>query len=335
MEDRKVTIADIADALGVSTATVSNVLHGKTKKISDKTVKRVQEKIEEMKYIPNMAAILLAQNNSRIIGIVINDHPKYEGRVLEDGYISSALNGLMKVINDSGYFLMVKTTTDWNDIPAIASMWNMEGIILSGFCEADYSKLRANMHIPFVVYDGYFPENDRIVNLTIDNYDGGYKVGEYLKTMGHKKALCISDNFICMDKDRIEGFRKAFGDDKTDVLQVPMEKKERYAFYEKSWSKVLACTAVFAVSDYYAIDFIQYAKRKGLDIPRDISVVGFDDSMMSEGSNPPLTTVRQDSTYRAKKAVECLKKMRAGESVEHTIALPVTLSVRESVCKRD
>ena len=83
-DENKVRIADVAEALGLSTATVSNVLHGKTKKISDSTVKRVQEKLVEMGYIPNMAATLLAQNNSRIIGVVINDHPKYEGHVLED-----------------------------------------------------------------------------------------------------------------------------------------------------------------------------------------------------------------------------------------------------------
>lgn len=62
MQENRVTIADIVEALGLSTATVSNVIHGKTKKISDETVKRVQHKLEEMNYIPNMAGILLAQN---------------------------------------------------------------------------------------------------------------------------------------------------------------------------------------------------------------------------------------------------------------------------------
>ena len=81
----RVRIVDIAEELGLSTATVSNVIHGKTKKISDETVKRVQELLEERQYIPSMAGILLAQNDSRIIGIVVNDHEKYEGHVLEDG----------------------------------------------------------------------------------------------------------------------------------------------------------------------------------------------------------------------------------------------------------
>jgi len=68
MTQHRVRIVDVADALGLSTATVSKVIHGKTEKISDKTVKRVQQELEKSGYIPNMAGILLARNNSRIIG---------------------------------------------------------------------------------------------------------------------------------------------------------------------------------------------------------------------------------------------------------------------------
>ncbi len=85
MAQNRVRIIDVADALGLSTATVSKVIHGKTEKISDETVKRVQQELERSGYIPNMAGILLARNNSRIIGVVVNDNVKYEGRVLEDG----------------------------------------------------------------------------------------------------------------------------------------------------------------------------------------------------------------------------------------------------------
>lgn len=77
MTQNRVRIVDVADALGLSTATVSKVIHGKAEKISDKTVKRVQQELERLGYIPNMAGILLARNNSRIIGVVLNDHEKY------------------------------------------------------------------------------------------------------------------------------------------------------------------------------------------------------------------------------------------------------------------
>ena len=83
MTQNRVRIVDVADALGLSTATVSKVIHGKTEKISDKTVKRVQQELEKSGYIPNMAGILLARNNSRIIGVVVNDHEKYDVKVYE------------------------------------------------------------------------------------------------------------------------------------------------------------------------------------------------------------------------------------------------------------
>ena len=156
MTQNRVRIVDVADALGLSTATVSKVIHGKTEKISDETVKRVQQELERSGYIPNMAGILLARNNSRIIGVVVNDHEKYEGRVLEDGFVMSSLNALSHEVNEKGYFLMIKTTSDIREIPVFASMWNMDGLILIGFCEADYESLRNQMRISFVVYDGYF-----------------------------------------------------------------------------------------------------------------------------------------------------------------------------------
>lgn len=119
MEQNRVRIADIAEALGISTATVSNVIHGKTAKISDATVKRVEQELEKTGYIPNMAGILLARNNSRIIGVVMNDHIKYEGRVLEDGFVMSSLNALSREANEKGYFLMIKTTADIREIPVL------------------------------------------------------------------------------------------------------------------------------------------------------------------------------------------------------------------------
>lgn len=123
-DENKVRIIDIANDLGVSTATVSNVLHGKTKKISDATIKRVEQKLEESGYIPNMAATLLARNNSRIIGVVVNNHEKYEGRVLEDPFISSAINYLSDEIENAGYFMMLKKAKEIMDAVRFSSMWN-------------------------------------------------------------------------------------------------------------------------------------------------------------------------------------------------------------------
>jgi len=327
----RVRIVDIAEELGLSTATVSNVIHGKTKKISDQTVKRVQELLEKRAYIPSMAGILLAQNNSRIIGIVVNDHEKYEGHVLEDGFISSAINALSREINQASYFMMVKTTTQWNEIVRFASMWNMEGLVLLGFCEQDYKKLRESMHIPFVVYDGFFEETQRICNLTIDNYDGGYQVGVYLKQMGHERVLCISDNFICMDAERMDGCVAAMGTESVDFMQIPFWKEERMQFYENQILDILEYTAVFAVSDFYAIELMNYFQQRGIHVPEDISIVGFDDSPLCVHSVPELTTVRQDVSLRAKYAISILQNLRNELEAPLTLKLPVSIVERQSV----
>ena len=92
MEEQRVRISDIAQERGLSTATVSNVIHGKTKKISDETVKRVMALLEERQYIPSIAGILLAQNSSKFIGVFVNDLEKYEGHTLRGGPIKQYEN---------------------------------------------------------------------------------------------------------------------------------------------------------------------------------------------------------------------------------------------------
>ena len=332
MAQNRVRIIDVADALGLSTATVSKVIHGKTEKISDETVKRVQQELERSGYIPNMAGILLARNNSRIIGVVVNDNVKYEGRVLEDGFVMSSLNALSHEVNKKGYFLMIKTTTDIREIPVFASMWNMDGLILMGFCEADYEQLRNQMRISFVVYDGYFENCSKVVNLVIDHYDGGYQAGRYFRELGHKKALCISDNYICMDKERIDGFCKAFQPGETMVWQIPNNEKNRRIFYQKRLNDLVRSnvSAVFAVSDFYALEFMRFLQAKDIRIPEDIQIIGFDDNMASRESNPTLTTIHQDASLRAETAIECLEAMRDGLDYEAGIVLPVQLVKRES-----
>lgn len=336
MEEKRVRIRDIAEELGLSTATVSNVLHGKTKKISDETVKRVQALLEERQYIPSMAGILLAQNSSKIIGVVINDHKKYEEHALEDAFISSALNYLSTEIEKNGQFMMIKKTTVPEEIIKFASMWNMDGLVLIGFCNEDYMYLRNHMRIPFVVYDGFCDCAERICNITIDNFDGGLQVGRYFLEKGHKKALCISDNDICMDKERYDGFCAGFGKENVEFLLIPMSKKERKEFYLANLDRIKSCSAIFAVSDYYAVDMIQFLKEQGIVIPDDISIVGFDDTPVCKMISPKLTSVRQDTKLRAQIAIQKLRDLREKKEIETILRLPVTLIEREStgVCRR-
>ena len=249
----RIRICDIAEELGVSTATVSNVIHGKTHKVSSETVQRVQELLEKRQYIPSMAGILLAQNDSRIIGIVVNDHKKYESHVLEDPFIAASLNALSSEIDRAGQFMMVKATTKADDIIRFASMWNLDGMVLIGFCEEDYQLLRNHMRIPFVAYDGFFEHPKGICNLTIDNYDGGFQVGQHFKALGHQRALCIADNNICMDKERWEGFHTAFPN--ADFWQIPMGQSQRRRFY---------CEHLEALKRYTAFQYGTFIANQAL-----------------------------------------------------------------------
>ena len=325
----KVRIVDIANELGVSTATVSNVIHGKTKKISDRTVRRVQEKLEERGYIPNMAATLLAQNSSRIIGVVINDHEKYEGRVLTDPFVALAVNDLADEIEGNDYFMMVKKTTDLMSAVKFASMWNMVGMVILGFCDHEYQELRGRVHIPFVVYDGYFENRGRICNLQLDDRDGGRQVGEYLRELGHRKVLCVADNQECMDRQRYEGLCSGLGF-QADFMMVPMQKRERDRYYQERLPQLHGYSAIFAASDYYAVDLIRFLQSSGVKIPEDISVVGFDDSAICEQVVPSLTSVRQDYRARAQMAVRLLKRMREQPDYTGDFTIPVQLVERNS-----
>ena len=329
-ENRPIRIADIAEELGVSTATVSNVIHGKTAKVSEVTIAKVQETLEKRGYIPNMAGILLAQNSSKIIGVFVNDHEKYEGHTLEDAFIASSLNHLSDEIERNGFFMMVKKAKTADDVIKFASMWNMDGIVIIGFCHQDYSYLRNHMRIPFVIYDGYCNNPERIANITIDNFDGGRQMGEYFRQKRFGLTLILSDNEMGVDKERIEGFISAYGEDNCRKLMLPMHKDKRMQFYDEHMDDFKEADAVFAVSDAYAAEIMRVLKDNGLRVPEDIAVAGFDDNPICEMVSPTLTTVKQDGALRAKVAIEKLIELKSSGSSDTLINLPVSLVIRQS-----
>lgn len=339
MNDDRVTIKDIAEELGVSTATVSNVIHGKTKKISQQTVAKVQEKIEESGYLPNMAAVLLAQNTSKIVCIVLSNDEKYENKMIEDPFVSGMLNYLSKELAKNDYFVMLKEESDINQIVRYASMWNMAGLVLIGFCAVDYERLRSNMHIPFVVVDSYKKDVHKYSDVGINNVEGGFLAGSYLIKMGHEKIMFLSDNDEDCDHDRYIGLTKAL-----KAANIPIDKKnfkilspfkeERRKNYEKIYLDINEYTAVFAASDMYAIEFMNFLQEKGVHIPKDISIIGFDDIPLASMVYPTLTTVSQNLELRSKVAVELLLELINGMIEGRQELLPVTLVERGSISKK-
>lgn len=339
MNENRVTIKDIAEELGVSTATVSNVIHGKTKKISQQTVTKVQEKIESSGYLPNMAAVLLAQNTSKIVCIVLSNDVKYENKMIEDPFVSGMLNYLSKELAKHDYFVMLKEEPDINEIVRYASMWNMAGLVLIGFCSVDYERLRNNMHIPFVVVDSYQKDVHKYSDVGIDNINGGFLAGSHLIKMGHERIMFLSDNDEDCDHDRYIGLTDALKAanipfDKRDFKMLSPFKEEREKIYEKIYLEIKEYTAAFAASDMYAIEFMNFLMKKGMNIPQDFSIIGFDDIPLASMVYPALTTVSQNLELRAKVAVELLLELINGTTEGRMKLLPVTLKERESVSER-
>ena len=264
--------------------------------------------------------------------MVVNNHPKYEGRVLEDPFISSAVNALSDALESHGYFLMLKKTSEIMDIIPFASMWNMDGMVIMGFCEDEYQKLRDRIRIPFVVYDGIFQNDRNICNLTLDDFDGGRQVGTYFREHARKSVLFIADNQLRPDFDRYEGLCYGYGR-RTDFLEVPMSKGERQAFYRNALPKNQNLDSVFAASDYYAAEVMNYLINAETRVPEDVWVVGFDDVELCRNVIPQLSSVRQDVNMRAQKAVEYLERMKADRSYSATEKIPVQFVPRMSCGK--
>ena len=143
-------------------------------------------------------------------------------------------------------------------------------------------------------------------------------------------ALCISDNDIGVDMERFRGFAAGFAPGNASLQIVPMQKESRHKFYLQHIDMLKEKTAIFAVSDYYAIDIMSFLSEKGICVPKDMSVVGFDDIPMCQMVQPSLTSVKQDGALRAKLAIEKLTQLRQQEEIDTEITLPVTLVVRNS-----
>ena len=116
--------------------------------------------------------------------------------------------------------------------------------------------------------------------------------------------------------------------------KVSAETAERRAFYRQYLETFRRAAAVFAVSDAYAVELIGFLAEQGIRVPEDISVAGFDDTPICEMLRPALTTVHQDGALRAKLAVEALRELKEGHTVETEILLPVSLVIRKSTAPR-
>ncbi len=311
-------LKSIAEKAGVSTATVSNVINGNYHKVSQETVAKVQKIIDENEYAPNATARSLASKKSRIIGVVVpNLGP--EENFFVNPYNAHVLALLENYIRNQGYYMMMRCVGQCREIIPLFSSWNVDGIIFFGTFKSEIEDIHRRLRVPTVFIDAYADELG-IVNVGIDDYKGGYLAARYLLGRGHREIAFVgpSVEYPGVIRQRYLGFCAACAE--KDIRITPEHYFEAFTLYQHGVSagqKIAACgrhfTAVSVMSDIVAFGVIEGLRLCGLNVPEDVSVIGFDNLPECRYSNPKLTTISQDLPQKARLVGERLFAMIRGE----------------------
>lgn len=333
-----VTIKEMANMLGVSTTTVSNVIHGKTSETSPQTIALVQKTIQECGYVPNISARNLAQNQSGIIGIVMKEKKGQHENLIADPFYSELVGAVEKVMRRKGYYLMMCISDNVDEILKSVKSWNVDGLIMVSMDYKDISYIRSSYENSIVLIDCYeCPEDAAEVNITLDDEKGAYDITEYLIRSGHRKMAYLTFRMEGIVKIRYEGCKaalKTYGISagKEDFPVISVEELGLGGAMETALSLVPKYTAIICSSDYYAAHTINHMADRGIRVPEDVSVTGFDDNEYAQLVRPGLTTVHQDVSEKGTRAAHVLLDMiKKKERLQQKIILPFKLIVRDSV----
>ena len=338
-----ITIKEIAARLGMSTTTVSNVIHGKTREVSAETIERVQKFLEEVEYVPNINARNLAQGQSKIIGVVLKSldfRLWHSSNILNDPFVSEMIGGIESAVREAGYYMMLYISDDIAEIIQRISIWNVDGLILFCMMDDDGNRVAAKYHKPMVCIDTYSSEKkDDFVNVGLDDEKSTCEAVNYLIDNGHRKIGFVTDNRVGVDRARFWGYRKALAEagieysDRDFFLLEPAEEAIGRNI-EKLCRRARNYTALFCCSDIYATIMMSALKERGLRVPEDISIIGFDDNLFSKVCTPRLTTVHQDADEKGRVAAQTLVGMITGKApASKKIRLETRLVIRDSVRK--
>ena len=315
------TIKEIAEALNVSTATVSNVIHGNLKKMSPATAEIIRKKLEEYSYIPNMSARILAKGQSSIIGVITNYPNREEKFALQDPFVSELMGALENAIRTEGYYMMLNAAQNANEIARIAQTWDVDGLIVMGLQANQCRELMEEAKKPIVFIDCYFDRGEMYNNVGLDDRKGMYQLTRYLLKSGHRNMLFIGDQPVLwgVDANRLQGHIDALATagiewDQKNYREISKDRKIRQQDFEKLAKRLRRenTTAWLFTSDYYAVEAINFLHDAGFHVPEDISVTGFDDNILAHVVRPRLTTVHQDVYKKAEAAVKMLMGIISG-----------------------
>jgi LacI family transcriptional regulator len=328
------TLEDVATRAGVSTATVSKVLSN-TPYFTEATRQKVMRAVEELGYVPNLAARALAAGKTGIIGVVF---PYVYDAIFADPHVLHILEGIEAECTRRGYNILLSTphvTPDGVDehyLRLIQSSY-IDGII--ALDNVPFASVLGPVHtkgIP-VVSLGYHLTD---CWLRSDDFSGGFQLMRHLLDLGHRAIgiIGVPQDLNFSANYRMEGLRAAAEAAGLDFAAMPVAEGD---FSVASGAACAAhlltqspdLTALICLNDRMAIGAIQQARRFGRRVPDDVSIVGYDDIPLASVFDPPLTTIASNAPAIGCEATRMLFDLLGGKSPEAAV-FPVELIVRDS-----
>lgn len=334
------TIKDIAREAGVSVTTVSNVIHGKSSHVAAETVERINKIIDAYNYTPNLSARALVNRSSKIIGVINHLIPGKKGSFLQDPFHGTFIGGIERALRERGYYLMVRTVENEEELYSLFRNWNLDGVILTGLFKDNFFARLLKTEKPIVLLDSYI-NNDRVFNVGLDDYAGGRMAVEYLVSRGHR-GIAFASPHILPDgvlEERFRGYRDALEEAGIPFRSENVYEQEITPQESFSLGTELALrrdlTACFATADLMAAGIVSGLQSRGVRVPQDMSVIGFDDLYLSLVSSPQLTTIHQDIDAKGVLAANVMVDYLEGKMpASRRMVLPVSLVERGSVTSR-
>ncbi|ACL70200.1 LacI family DNA-binding transcriptional regulator [Halothermothrix orenii] len=330
----KITMKDIAKAAKVSKSTVSRALSNDPR-VNEETRKKVVKIAREMNYRPHQVAQALAKKNTNIIGVVLPTFP----RTVADPFFLEFLQGIGEIAVEKGYSLTLPNLArkEIQNLGQVINKNTVDGVILTEpKIDDPRIKYLKEKEIPFV-FLGNPMDKDDVYWVETDNIRGSYLAMEYLIKSGHKKIATVAGSpDLVAGKYRYLGYKKALENygltiDKNLVCYADFTEEGAYSAVLKLLEKRNDFTAIFVANDLMAFGVIKALKEKGLSIPEDIAVMGYDGIKLGEFIEPPLSTIKIPSRQMGRVALNLLIKLINGENVKDKhVLLPPELMVRES-----
>lgn len=327
------TMKDIARATGLSESTVSRALNNHPH-IKQTTRERVQKAAKELDYRPNALARGLARSRTQVIGLVI-------GRI-SNLFFGEVVRGIEEVVNLHGYSLILCITgmdprKELHYIDVLRQQ-KVDGIIfMSGFFPLDLQKAIVHSGIPTIAISRLVLQEE-ILSVRIDDFKESKAATDYLLSLGHQRVGLISGPLQdpVAGISRLEGYKKALAENGIP-FEPPLVQEGDFRLnggYE-GMLRLLTLrqrpTAIFATNDEMAIGAIKACREKGLQVPNDLAIVGFDDTPFATMSEPLLTTIAQPIYQLGATAAQLLIQfMEEGSVPEKRVILPCQLKIRES-----